>query len=129
MKINEIRSKKYEKHKWLAECSEMNVIYCFQCILAENKNKYWCKVGVLNIDPLTKTLERHEKSYDHINSCFKFLNLGKINLHDIFFVNRSDNFIKLSNIQSRNIQYTLTIIRSIIFLGKQGISFRGDDES
>ena len=42
----------------------MNVFYSFQCLLAGNKKKNCCKVGVSNIDSLTKTLERHEKPYD-----------------------------------------------------------------
>lgn len=118
----------YKKHKWLAGCHVKDVLYCFWCVLAKAGKNNWSTKGISNINSISKSIKEHEKTKLHLDSEMNFKNLGRRNLLDIFNTEKAKNLRKLTELQDKNRRYMSSLFRITIFLSRQGLAFRGNQE-
>ena len=71
----------YTKYDWLAGSTTVNKLFCWPCILFSNSGEsVWWKTGYADLKNLSRSLEKHSKSKDHISSTCKFVLLGQQNI-------------------------------------------------
>nr|CAI5827286.1 unnamed protein product [Callosobruchus analis] len=119
----------YEKIKWLTASSTQNKLYCWNCILLSNdKSSVWGKTGYNNLQNLSRAIERHEKSQEHISS-IKFELFGKQNIANVVDTARKRDIENFNEKVRENREILKRLIDAVVYLSKEECSFRGYDET
>ena len=121
----------YVDFKWLEYSPHLDKAYCFPCRVFNRNNHNdlaFVSTGFQNWKRALEKFRAHEKSFTH-KSAFQAWYAAQQAQN-----NPEKNVLSLINLQHKktveeNRQYLKAIIDTIIFLGKQGISFRGHREN
>ncbi|KAL4100994.1 hypothetical protein QTP88_021015 [Uroleucon formosanum] len=118
------------QRKWLSYCSYSKRIFCTTCMtfcpLHENISNLITGLEVLNSKNVYGTIKKHEQSKTHGEAVSALLqaNLNK-NIESCININ-------LREIHSKEVEFNRLIIKRLIdiimFIGRQGLAFRGKDE-
>lgn len=74
----------YKKYLWLTGSQVHNKLYCWNCLLFTTDNSScWGRLGYNDLKNLSRGLDRHEKSQEHITSSIKFKLTGKQNIINV----------------------------------------------
>nr|CAI5828860.1 unnamed protein product [Callosobruchus analis] len=120
----------YEKIKWLTASSTRNKLYCWNCVLFSNdKSSVWGKTGYNNLQNLSRVIERHEKSQEHISSSIKFELFGKQNIANVVDTARKRDIENFNEKVRENREILKRLIDAVVYLSKEECSFRGHDET
>ncbi len=98
-------------------------------MLTGNKLGVWCTSGVRDLNHLTVYIKRHLKTVSHCNAIIDYEKLGKNDVLETMSKNRAIEI----NEHNQKVKCTRIaigcIVKCIMFLGKQGLAFRGHDDS
>nr|CAI5833699.1 unnamed protein product [Callosobruchus analis] len=120
----------YEKIKWLTASSTRNKLYCWNCVLFSNdKSSVWGKTGYNNLQNLSRAIERHEKSQEHISSSIKFELFGKPSIANVVDTARKRDIENFHEKVRENREILERLIDAVAYLSKEECSFRGHDET
>ena len=120
----------YNTFKWLCGSVNKDGLFCWPCMLVSTKKNVWCDEGFRNWKNLSRSLERHMGSKEHIQNDISVKQLLK----------RAYNILEQLNDQARKfkiehnikVQKNREIFKQLIdltcLLAKQGLAFRGHDE-
>jgi hypothetical protein len=120
----------YAKHPWMCGCDTIKAFFCFPCmILRPGSSNVWTRVGVTDVGNLANLQKRHELTMDHVAAASSFSLLGVVNIATTL-----DRGIALQRDQyneevHKNREFLRHHIDVVMLLSKQGIAFRGHDES
>lgn len=119
------------QRKWLSYCSYSKRIFCTTCMtfcpLRENISNLLTGLEVLNSKNVYGTVKKHEQSKTHGEAVSALLqaNLNK-NIESCININ-------LREIHSKEVEFNRLVIKRfidiIMFIGRQGLAFRGKDEA
>lgn len=119
------------QRKWLSYCSYSKRIFCTTCmtfcLLRENISNLVTGLEVLNSKNVYGTVKKHEQSKTHGEAVSALLqaNLNK-NIESCININ-------LREINSKEVEFNRLVIKRLIdiimFIGRQGLAFRGKDEA
>ncbi|CAF1258602.1 unnamed protein product [Rotaria magnacalcarata] len=120
----------YNVYKWIEYSETTQKACCFVCRFAYSPGQCddaFTKNGFNNWAMAMNKFKKHEASIFHKKANESFVNAVKNNKDNM-------NVLKLINIEhkkatSENRNYLKEIIRTIIFIAKQGLSFRGHREN
>ena len=111
----------YNKYPWIEYSILIDRAFCFSCrLFGHNKNDNFKKNGYKNWKDGYRNLQAHEESISHKNShiCLTQRRLTNLPIHGQVQSQYEATVL-------RNRSNLKTIFRVVIFLAKQGLSFRG----
>ncbi|CAD0200538.1 unnamed protein product [Chrysodeixis includens] len=126
--IRRFHAKTYETFNWLCGCVHTNRLYCFPCILFSTSSTVWTDSGYSDLNNFHSAAKKHEHTEKHLEACLKLNTFGK-SLIETSVNNQLRLDIESHNAKvDRNRKVFQRLIDVVCFLGKQELSFRGDDE-
>ena len=121
---------RYNKYLWLTGSQEMGRLVCWSCLLFPSKgNEIWQKSGFSDFKNLSRSLVRHSISQEHIQAEISLNLLGTVRIeHEVSSVT-----IVLNHQHNERVRKNREILKPLIniatVLGRQGLVFRGHEES
>ena len=127
----------YKRFEWIEYSESEDSLYCFACrhfassILKKGEiqgKRTFIDVGFRKWKDLSNLLEKHNKSERHGNAMISWLNFKAVenkiesSIKDKLVINRS------KEVQT-NREHVKCLLRVTSLLGRQGLAFRGHDES
>nr|CAI5840984.1 unnamed protein product [Callosobruchus analis] len=88
----------------------------------------WVKTGYNNLQNLSRAIESHEKSQEHISS-IKFELFGKQNIANVVDTARKRDIENFNEKVRENREILKRLIDAVVYLSKEECSFRGHDET
>lgn len=125
------QSQWYEEFKWMTASTTLNKLFCFPCMLfATSKDSSWIKTGFDNLRSFKERARIHESSQSHVDSSMDFtLFLKRKPITDLI----SEASLQERSAYNERVSHNRNILKRLIdvvcYLGKQGLAFRGNDES
>lgn len=122
----------YEKCSWLTGSKTLKKLFCWPCLLFSSSvgEEVWSKRGYDNLKNLSRSIERHTKSKDHISCNCKLHLLGKQNnIENVINSAYRREIEKFNDSVRKNRDILKRLIDICIFLCNQDLAFRGHDES
>jgi hypothetical protein len=120
----------YKIYQWI-EFSEMTKkAYCFVCRLSYSKghcDDAFTKNGFNNWSMGVRRLNKHQSSVSHKHANDSYVNAVKNHKNNTDVLKLMDIEHQKKTLENRN--YLNEIIRTIVFLAKQGLAFRGHREN
>nr|CAI5847007.1 unnamed protein product [Callosobruchus analis] len=90
--------------------------------------RVWGKTGYNNLQNLSRAIERHEKSQEHISSSIKFELFGKQNIANLLDTARERDIENFNEKVRENREILKRLIDAVVYLSKEEC-FRGHDET
>lgn len=120
----------YKKHEWLCECSKVNRLFCFLCIVFSRKSRdnNWVQNAVNDLGHLSLKIKMHEKSIAHISSCLSLNLLGKQDIRQQLSGAYRLSIKKYNETVAHNRHILSKIIDCIKFCGAFDLALRGHNE-
>lgn len=121
----------YNKHSWLCGSYYLQKLFCWPCLLLGQTKSVWVTEGYNDLKNLSRSIERHESSIDHVHNHFSLKNLeyNTVTIIDIlkehgklFKKNYNEN-VRLNRLFMEH------LIDLVLYLSKQELAFHGHDES
>lgn len=120
----------YTKWTWMTGCPIRKALFCFPCLLLKKGTSVWSSNnGVSDLANLSNHISKHVKSISHVTASSAFQLLGKVRIDEAL---DSAIHIERQNHNSRvakNRDFLRHHIKLTLYLGFQGLPFRGHDES
>lgn len=121
----------YTKHAWLCGSFYLQKLFCWPCILLSQTSSVWSTLSYSDFKNLSRSIQRHEASKDHIHN---YLNLKKLEKNTVNVVDCLAEHGKLFKIRyNENVKLNKLcmehLIDLVLFLAKQELAFRGHNES
>lgn len=121
----------YKKHAWLCGSFYLQKLFCWPCILLSQANSVWTTLGYSDFKNVSRSIQRHEASKDHIHNYLNLKNLEKntvsvldtITEHGKLYKIRYNDNVRLNRLFMEH------LIDLVLYLAKQELAFRGHDES
>ena len=128
--MRHFQSAQYKKTGWLSGCDAKERLYCWPCLLfGVDRTDVWTKDGFSNLNVLSVSISRHEKSLGHIRASLELSTFGRTRI-DLQLNQQMKISVKLHNEGvTKNREILKRLIDCICFLAKQELPFRGHDES
>jgi len=121
----------FHRKEWLTASSTTGLLYCFPCILfekSENSDHPWTRKGYCDLKNLSACLNKHECSTVHVRACLKLKLFGRVRIDECLNETRKYQTKQHNEEVTRNREIMRRLIDVTLFLGKQELSFRGNDE-
>ncbi|KAL7634614.1 UNVERIFIED_CONTAM: hypothetical protein RMT77_014991 [Armadillidium vulgare] len=121
----------YEKYKWLCGSVDKNSLFCWPCLIISVKKNIWSNEGFKDWKNLSRALERHSTSKEHIlnflsyKKLFKKFNTIQEALNEHARLSKEEYNVNVS--KNREVFKLLINLTSV--LCKQELPFRGHNES
>lgn len=121
----------YTSYPWLCGSTYLNKLFCWHCLVVGIKKGAWNNLGFDNLGSATRSFQKHEGSADHIKNSigFKELKKNQNRISDALQENARLNLIKFNETVRLNRLVMKSVVDAVLFLSKQGLAFRGHDES
>jgi len=121
----------YKQHSWLCGSYYLEKLFCWPCLILGHTKSVWSTEGYYDFKNLSRSLQRHELSKEHIHNHFNLKNLEKnavtivdaLSEHGKLFKKHYNENVRLNRLFMEH------LIDIVIFLAKQELAFRGHDES
>ncbi|KAL4141564.1 hypothetical protein QTP88_004185 [Uroleucon formosanum] len=121
----------YQQHFWLCGSHYIQKLFCWPCLLLGKMKSVWNTVGYYDLKNLSRGIQIHQTSKEHIHNhlglenleknCFTILNV--VNEHGNLFKKKYNENVRLNRLFMEH------FFDLVLFLGKQELAFRGHDES
>ena len=128
--VGHFHSSQYDNTFWLTGSSELNILFCWPCLLFSGDHNTWYKTGFDNLNTLSISLTRHEKSLNHIK-CFLQLNSFGKNYridHQLDQQRRINDMMHNEKVK-KNREILTRLIDVVCSIAKRELPFRGHDEA
>nr|CAI5855198.1 unnamed protein product [Callosobruchus analis] len=110
---------------WTSDLPAENGCAALACLV----NAIWGKTDYNNLQNLSRAIERHEKSQEHISSSIKFELFGKQNIANVVDTARKRDIENFNEKVRENREILKRLIDAVVYLSKEECSFRGHDET
>ncbi|KAL4085456.1 hypothetical protein QTP88_027314 [Uroleucon formosanum] len=116
----------YQQHSWLCWVSLNTKI-----VLLGKIKSVWNTVGYYDLKKLSRGIQIHQTSKEHIHNHLGLKNLEKNCFTILYVVNEHGNLFKKNYNENMRLNrlFIEHLIDLVLFLGKQELAFRGHDES
>ncbi|XP_025420925.1 zinc finger MYM-type protein 1-like [Sipha flava] len=121
----------YQQHSWLCGSHYIQKLFCWPCLLLGKMKSVWNTVGYYDLKNLSRGIQIHQTSKEHIHNHLGLKNLEKNYFTILDYVNEHGNLFKKNyneNVRLNRL-FMEHLIDLVLFLGKQELAFRGHDES
>uniref|UniRef100_A0A2S2PGV1 Zinc finger MYM-type protein 1 n=1 Tax=Schizaphis graminum TaxID=13262 RepID=A0A2S2PGV1_SCHGA len=121
----------YQQHSWLCGSHYMQKLFCWPCLLIGKNKSVWNTVGYCDLKNVTRTVQIHKSSKEHIHNHLGLKSLEKdifnvvdiVNEHDYLFKKNYNENVRLNRLFMEH------LIDLVLFLGKQELAFCDHDNS
>ncbi|CAI6377782.1 unnamed protein product [Macrosiphum euphorbiae] len=127
-------AKYYNEFKWIEYSIERNAVFCFCCRIfgCSSTDHVFTKSGFTNWKRLGTKFSKHSKLNAHAATQTHLINLAKMDGHNSSKIT-GNILCQVSNAHKdfvlKNRSYLKTLIDILLYLGRQGIAFRGNIEN
>ncbi|CAI6372654.1 unnamed protein product [Macrosiphum euphorbiae] len=127
-------AKYYNEFKWIEYSIERNAVFCFCCRIfgCSSTDHVFTKSGFTNWIRLGTKFSKHSKLNAHAATQTHLINLAKMDGHNSSKIT-GNILCQVSNAHKdfvlKNRSYLKTLIDILLYLGRQGIAFRGNIEN
>ncbi|KAL4120900.1 hypothetical protein QTP88_013509 [Uroleucon formosanum] len=121
----------YQQHTWLCGSHYIQKLFCWPCLLLGKMKSVWNTVGYYDLKNLSRGIQIHQTSKEHIHNHLGLKNLEKNYFSILDVVNEHGNLFKKNyneNVRLNRL-FMEHLIDLVLFLGKQELAFRGHDEN
>ncbi|KAL4154561.1 hypothetical protein QTP88_000418 [Uroleucon formosanum] len=121
----------YQQHSWLCGSHYIQKLFCWPCLLLGKIKSVWNTVGYYDLKNLSRGIQIHQTSKEHIHNHLGLKNLEKNYFSILDVVNEHGNLFKKNyneNVRLNRL-FMEHLIDLVLFLGKQKLAFRGHDEN
>ncbi|KAL4091880.1 hypothetical protein QTP88_026492 [Uroleucon formosanum] len=121
----------YQQHSWLCGSHYIQKLFCWPCLLLGKMKSVWNTVGYYDLKNLSRGIQIHQTSKEHIHNHLGLKNLEKNYFSILDVVNEHGNLFKKNyneNVRLNRL-FMEHLIDLVLFLGKQELAFRGHDEN
>ncbi|XP_025198313.1 zinc finger MYM-type protein 1-like, partial [Melanaphis sacchari] len=121
----------YQQHSWLCGSHYIQKLFCWPCLLLGKMKSVWNTVGYYDLKNLSRSIQIHQTSKEHIHNHLGLKNLEKDCFTILDVVNEHGNLFKKNyneNVRLNRL-FMEHLIDLVLFLGKQELAFRSHDES
>ena len=117
--VRHFQTVQYKKTSWLAGCNVKERLFCWPCLLfGVDRTSVWTKDGFSNLNVLSVSISRHEKSLGHIRASLELSTFGRTRI-DLQLNEQMKTSVKLHNEDVTKKQGNFkTTDRLCLFLGK-----------
>ncbi|KAL4143387.1 hypothetical protein QTP88_005724 [Uroleucon formosanum] len=121
----------YQQHSWLCGSHYIQKLFCWPCLLLGKMKSVWNTVGYYDLKNLSRGIQIHQTSKEHIHNHLGLKNLEKNYFSILDVVNEHGNLFKKNFNQNVRLNHLFMehLIDLVLFLGKQELAFRGHDEN
>ncbi|KAL4083864.1 hypothetical protein QTP88_029180 [Uroleucon formosanum] len=121
----------YQQHSWLCGSHYIQKLFCWPCLLLGKMKSVWNTVGYYDLKNLSRDIQIHQTSKEHIHNHLGLKNLEKNYFSILDVVNEHGNLFKKNYNENvrLNCLFMEHLIDLVLFLGKQELAFRGHDEN
>ena len=127
--VRRFSTNKYNTYDWVCGCEDTTSLYCYPCLLFDSrKASVWTSTGFRNLRNLHRSTQQHSTSETHIASMVSWKTFGKQRIDITLSEQRRQNITKHNQNVAKNRYILRTLMRNTMFLAKQGLAFRGNDE-
>ena len=127
--VRRFSTTKYSTYDWLCGCEETLSLYCYPCLLFDSrKASVWTSTGFRNLQNLHRSTQQHSSSEAHVASMVAWKTFGKQRIDVSLCEQRRENISRHNQTVAKNRYVLRTLMRNTVFLAKQGLAFRGNDE-
>ncbi|XP_063061049.1 zinc finger MYM-type protein 1-like [Engraulis encrasicolus] len=123
------QSEWYNRKDWLCGCASRNRLFCYPCLLFGTYENVWTNKGFNDLRNLPRALQKHECSSAHIQSQIALKTFGTSPIDVALSEQHRLNVSKHNAKVKENREILKHLIHATCFLAKQGLAFRGNDES
>jgi len=121
----------YQQHSWLCGSHYLQKLFCWPCLLLSETKSVWNTVGYCDLKNVSRTIQMHKSSKEHIHNHLKLKDLEKeisatvdiVNEYDYLFKKNYNENVRLNRLFMEH------LIDLVLFLGKQELTFCDDDNS
>ncbi|XP_060836306.1 uncharacterized protein LOC132918969 [Rhopalosiphum padi] len=121
----------YQQHSWLCGSHYMQKLFCWPCLLIGKNKSVWNTVGYCDLKNVSRTIQIHKSSKDHIQNHLGLKSLEKdifnivdiVNEHDYLFKKNYNENVRLNRLFMEH------LIDLVLFLGNQELAFCDHDNS
>lgn len=121
----------YSKHSWLCGSHYLQKLFCWPCLLFSQTKSVWVTEGYNDLKNLSRSIQRHESSKDHVHNHYSFKNLENntvtvvdtLKEHGKLFKKNYNENVRLNRLFMEH------LIDLVLYLSKQELALRGHDES
>jgi hypothetical protein len=116
---------RYSQFEWLCGSYYLDKLFCFPCLIVDDKAGLWNKTGFNDLKNLGRGLHRHEESLEHLRCALDFSKLKKnLTCGDGAQENSRQHVSKQFNENmQRNRHFMQLPILAIMYLGRQELPF------
>ncbi|KAH0809750.1 hypothetical protein GEV33_013041 [Tenebrio molitor] len=116
---------RYSQFEWLCGSYYLDKLFCFPCLIVDDKAGLWNKTGFNDLKNLGRGLHRHEESLEHLRCALDFSKLKKnLTCKDGAQENSRQHVSKQFNENMhRNRHFMQLPILAIMYLGRQELPF------
>ncbi|CAI6365209.1 unnamed protein product [Macrosiphum euphorbiae] len=117
----------YKQYTWLEYSMKSNAAFCYACRMFADEliDDVWTKKGFSNWQKLNEKLKKHDKTKRHLVCVSKMSGYLACKKSGSVMVKQCSGYKEQV---AKNRTYIGTLIDIILFLGKQGIAYRGHRE-
>ncbi|GAA6106326.1 collagen alpha-5(VI) chain-like isoform X1 [Tachysurus ichikawai] len=128
------QSQWYAGNKWLEYSLEKDAMYCFSCRLFLTEDKFkartaWRTSGVVNWRKAVEKIHEHSTTEAHMISMVRWANYRKGPLVEAFKAQAAECGLQNKKERQKNREILFRLIDITVYLARQGLAFRGHDES
>lgn len=112
----------YNKYEWLTGSETKNKLYCWNCLLFNEKSKTpWNYLGYSDLKHINESLKKHERSEEHTYSSLKLKLLAKQKQNIQTFLDSAfrEHILKHNKVVDENRDIVKRLIDMIIYLATQ----------
>ncbi|CAG9820197.1 unnamed protein product [Phaedon cochleariae] len=111
----------YERYFWLTGSETRNKLFCWPCLLysEEAHNSVWGRLGYDNMKELSRALQKHANSKDHLSCELRFKIFGKQNIPNGINSKYNVSIKKHNEKVSHNRAILKRLVDVVIFSGSQ----------
>lgn len=121
----------YSKLSWLCGSHYLQKLFCWSCLLFSQTKSVWVTEGYNDLKNLSRSIQRHESSKDHVHNHFSFKNVENnavtvvdtLKEHGKLFKKNDNENVRL------NRPFMEHLIDLVLYLFKQELALRGHDEN
>lgn len=119
----------YVRTEWLTASAKLQRLFCWPCLLFDKDSCYvsnpWVTAGFADLANLSRGIERHGKSKNHIDSAVKLKLFGRVRNGKTLDLARSISTKKHNEQVKRNRDILMRLIVAAVYLARQQQAFRG----
>ncbi|XP_055017683.1 zinc finger MYM-type protein 1-like [Boleophthalmus pectinirostris] len=127
--VRHFQTTNYERYPWLTASEKRCKLYCWECLLlATDRFGVWSHTGFANLSCFTKAATKHQSTAGHLQATVRLKTFGDIRV-DLQLSEQVRRETELHNEKvKKNREILKRLMDCVMFLGKQELSFRGNDE-